>query len=594
MVTFAFIKATNSHQFEIFCASIILFNMLLVILETDQSADDGEPDTWIKAATYSLLGFYTLELSTKLYILRVPFFYDTWNVLDFCIVSVDLILLIVGFIVANMPSVAVLRVFRLVRLARAFKAAKQFRELNALIRSFGFAMKAIFWGILMIVMILTIWVILAVQLIHPINVRISENSSVYRDCDRCPRAFSTVFESCLTFWQQVVAGDSWGEVSLPIITEAPWTCMFFMGVLVTVNLTMLNLILAVIVEAGARANEEDMHDKAVQEQKKVRQAEARLIELCQLLDVDSSGSLNIEEFLNGFENNKEFSDCLQLMSVTKSDINMIFNICDEDGSGDVNYVEFVDQLRRIRRQGEQMLLYYVTEIRHKVQQLKLRLIDNVHRALEELPDACRAQDPNLNEKLQREDSEIKEVKDTNEILACPDTNGRDVTSVVATSELSSVLAQTIAANRSDSRAQPDTDSGLLPREPSRAMTDPFGLRPSSPSPLEPKAPAPPTFSRNFFDEIDGAVVSRKGMANASMPSRLLGDASRRRDLIFAGGQLEALLQISQDIVAIVQDAAASSNCPVGIVNTVAAIAPELGLQRNLEGASSIPLLPSGS
>merc|ERR1719498_2235087 len=102
----------------------------------------------------------------------------------------------------------------------------------------------------MICLVLTVWGILAVQLIHPINTHIAETKpEIYDGCDRCPRAFSTVFDSALTFWKQLVAGDSWGQLCEPIIEEAPWTSIFFMLVLVTLNLTMLNCILAVVVEA---------------------------------------------------------------------------------------------------------------------------------------------------------------------------------------------------------------------------------------------------------------------------------------------------------------------------------------------------------
>merc|ERR1719331_1108721 len=170
----------------------------------------------------------------------------------------------------------------------------------------------------MMVMTLTVWGILAVQLIHPINKDIAEKKShLYEGCERCPRAFSTVFDSYLTFWKQLVAGDSWGTLCEPIIEEAPWTAVFFMLVLVTVNLTMMNCILAVVVEAGAAAAAADEHDRAIDEQKVVAQAEEKLVVLCHGLDSDASGSLTIEEFYEGFRSNLEFKECLELMHVTQ-------------------------------------------------------------------------------------------------------------------------------------------------------------------------------------------------------------------------------------------------------------------------------------
>merc|ERR1719352_1735780 len=131
----------------------------------------------------------------------------------------------------------------------------------------------------MVTMTLLVWGILAVQMIHPINKSIAEKTSIYEGCERCPRAYSTVFHSMLTFWKQLVASDSWGTLCEPIIEEAPWASLFFMLVLVTVNLTMLNCILAVVVEAGAAAAAADASDQAKAQEKLVQQAEGKLIDL---------------------------------------------------------------------------------------------------------------------------------------------------------------------------------------------------------------------------------------------------------------------------------------------------------------------------
>lgn len=365
-------QLVHKTWFEAVCGCIILFNMVLVVFETDASVDDGEPSDWVGTMTNCLLAIYTTELVMKLYVYRKDFFFETfWNNLDLGIVGVDLLFLFISLVVNEMPSVSILRVFRLVRLARAFKAAKSFRELNSLLRACACAIKAIFWGMVLMALVLTVWGILSVQLIHPINKDIAKYKPyLYEGCERCPRAFSTVFDSVLTIWKQLVAGDSWGTLCEPIVEEASWTFLFFVLVLVSVSLTMLNCILAVVVEAGAAAAAADEHDKAVQREKLVLKAEGQLIDLCQGLDSDDSGELDIHEFLDGFHNNKAFRDCLEVMHVTESDMMMIFNICDEDDSGDVDYREFVEQLRRIKHSGEQMLLHYVTDIRHMVNKIR--------------------------------------------------------------------------------------------------------------------------------------------------------------------------------------------------------------------------------
>merc|ERR1719375_1467069 len=124
-----------------------------------------------------------------------------------------------------------------------------------MLRGFFGAVKAIAWGMILVMTILTVWSILAVKILHPINKRVTANN-IYDGCERCPRAFSSVFQARLTFFQTLVAGDSWGLVACPIIEEEPIACLFFLMVLASVSLFIMNLILAVIVESATEAKQE--------------------------------------------------------------------------------------------------------------------------------------------------------------------------------------------------------------------------------------------------------------------------------------------------------------------------------------------------
>merc|ERR1719393_41886 len=112
---------------------------------------------------------------------------------------------------------------------------------------------------------------------------------------------------------------------------------------------MLNLILSVIVEAAMVANAEDEAMKVKETKKNLRKAEERLIELCKDIDSDQSGMLSLDEFMTGFCENKEFEHCLRVMGCDLVDLHMIFSICDEDCSGDVDYEEFVNNFRRMQQ-----------------------------------------------------------------------------------------------------------------------------------------------------------------------------------------------------------------------------------------------------
>lgn len=45
----------------------------------------------------------------------------------------------------------------------------------------------------------------------------------------------------LTLFQQIVAGDSWGAISLPLAEAHPWTSPILFAILMTISLGVMNL-----------------------------------------------------------------------------------------------------------------------------------------------------------------------------------------------------------------------------------------------------------------------------------------------------------------------------------------------------------------
>eukprot|EP00429_Kryptoperidinium_foliaceum_P075817 CAMPEP_0176211784 /NCGR_PEP_ID=MMETSP0121_2-20121125/14827_1 /TAXON_ID=160619 /ORGANISM="Kryptoperidinium foliaceum, Strain CCMP 1326" /LENGTH=331 /DNA_ID=CAMNT_0017550837 /DNA_START=80 /DNA_END=1072 /DNA_ORIENTATION=- len=238
-----------------------------------------------------------------------------------------------------------------------------------MIRGMAGTIRTVFWGILLLGAFVIFFSLIAVQVIHPIN-----RDIVYEGCSRCPHAFGSVWDALCTFVQQVVAGDAWGTISLPVIDAAPWTFFYFLFVLVTINLLVINLILAVVVEKAQEAHVEDMRKcaerQAQEKESQVKKSQAELVKLCYKMDEDKSGNLSLDELLKGYDTDSYFANLLTSMDISRDDIKIIFNIMDQDSSGDIDYVEFVDQLHRLKSQDQHTLLifimYYVKELQAAV------------------------------------------------------------------------------------------------------------------------------------------------------------------------------------------------------------------------------------
>eukprot|EP00931_Biecheleriopsis_adriatica_P067471 TRINITY_DN4160_c0_g1_i2.p1 TRINITY_DN4160_c0_g1~~TRINITY_DN4160_c0_g1_i2.p1 ORF type:complete len:565 (-),score=96.33 TRINITY_DN4160_c0_g1_i2:3-1643(-) len=353
----------------------IFISICLLIFETDLTADGQKAPSWLLACNLTFLIIYILELIIRLWVYRSLFLHDKANIIDALVVGFDLGLLIIRSTtdMNSQASFRVVRTFRLVRMVRSFRILRKFHELNLLIMSFEAAMKSIFWGMLILLLMTTSFSVLAVELIHPINYEIWKDDE---SCSRCHYAFATVWNSNLTIFQTVIAGDSWGQLALPLIDKEPSTALFFGFVVVSISMTMLNLVLAVIVDAAQEAKLADEHTKSLVQQEEMLKAKAQLLVICNGIDADGSGYLTITEFLQGFERDEELKDILRSMDISKDDLTCVFNVLDTDGSGDIHCLEFVDQLHRLKSQQSQQILFTVTEIK------KMLVMNNIAHAHE--------------------------------------------------------------------------------------------------------------------------------------------------------------------------------------------------------------------
>lgn len=131
----------------------------------------------------------------------------------------------------------------------------------------------------------------------------------------------------------------------------------------TITLGVLNLIVAAIVDSGAQAREEALEAKRrklrAEEMKQKERQKNRLLEICQVLDDDESGSLSFEELLNGFDKNTEFRNAMKDYNINRQELDVLFRVFDETGEGVLDYQEFFNLIDSAREQASQQVLTFV-------------------------------------------------------------------------------------------------------------------------------------------------------------------------------------------------------------------------------------------
>jgi len=356
-------RTTTSHRFEAGMGVVILFNMILIIYESDYRGrcypryhdnmagcpDNPDQLKWLFVLNLMLLVLYSVEAATHMFIHRSKYLTHKWNVLDFFIVLAGWF----SVLFEGKINISFLRIFRITRLLRAFRIVLSIRELYMLLTGLISSFKAIFFGTLLLLLMLVCWSIVLVEFVHPVNSLID-----YGDCERCPRGFHSVMESSLTLFQTIIAGDSWGTLGLPVIDADPWTALIMVGIVLSVSLGCMNLILAVIVESAAEGRTKDRDQIAKQKEKEQQGTKAELLQICSEIDTDFSGSITLEEMQTAWTRHKDFRRIMTLLECNEDSLEMVFGWLDSDKSGSVDYQEFCDQLYALTTCDVRMMLAF--------------------------------------------------------------------------------------------------------------------------------------------------------------------------------------------------------------------------------------------
>lgn len=356
----------DSAMFTGFISIVVMSNMYVVILETDERGNkDREASETLKNISVAMLITYMIESAMRLFVHRSRFCENRWNVFDITLVSAD----VLGSLLENVlkksgqdvPSFAIFRLFRVVRVVRLFRSLTSFRELFMMLHGLAAAMKAIMWATVMVLVAFLFWSLVGVELIHPLVQEAVKLGKL--DCERCPRSFSSVWLANITLIQTVLCGDAWGEVAIPLIEMYPLSIAYFLASFVSVNLGIMNLIVAVIVDRAQQAREDDHQNQLKEKEINMVKAKTRLGEVFRRLDIDDSGTVTCDELVEGIETEAEFADILRLMDVSPEDLSLLFKVLDKDGSGELNYNEFCENLYKMKTHDTHTLLVFV---RHQV------------------------------------------------------------------------------------------------------------------------------------------------------------------------------------------------------------------------------------
>ena len=228
-------RVVEAPYFSNFIIVVIILNAVTLGLETSKTAMDTVG--WLLIALDSIaLAIFCAEIAAKLYVYRFSFFRDPWNVFDFVIVAIALA-----------PATQGLSVLRSLRILRALRLISIVPEMRTVVQALLNAIPAMASVIALMTLIFYVAAVMTTKLFG----------------GSFPDWFGTLGASLYTLFQ-IVTLESWSMgIVRPVMEVHPYAWVFFVPFILVVTFAVLNLFIAIIVNAMQTASgaDEAQHHK---------------------------------------------------------------------------------------------------------------------------------------------------------------------------------------------------------------------------------------------------------------------------------------------------------------------------------------------
>jgi len=354
----------NSARFEIFFATIILTNSVLIGVEVEYMAST-RPSTaprFFYVLQHTCSAIFLLELMVRLAAHGFTFFYSAdwvWNLLDVILVLCSLMEVIVDIIfvtgvkvnsVDNMSNLRIIRVMRMTRLIRSFRIPRIIRFVSALrllVYSIVATLRSLVWAMILLVMITYVFGIAFTQ---ATNDKLGDSRDGAQDADlevKLLKYWGSLTTSIFTLYKSITGGISWHDVVDPLEEMHVMWAILFAAFISFSYFAVLNVITGVFCNSAiaTATRDPDMVIHSLIAEKKTYMD--NLKKLFKNVDADKSGLVTIHEFETLMTD-----DALQAhfaaMEIEPDDAWTLFKLIDKDMTNCIDIDEFVLGCMRLR------------------------------------------------------------------------------------------------------------------------------------------------------------------------------------------------------------------------------------------------------
>lgn len=246
----------ESPAFEGAVAAVILVNAVTLGLETSPAAAARFGD-FLFLVDRTVLLIFVVELLARFFVFRSRFFDDPWRVFDLLIVAVSI-----------MPSAGAFTVLRSFRVLRVLRLVSLVPSMRGVVGALLKALPGMASIIGLLGLVLYVSAVLATKLFGAVE----------------PGFFGDLGSSLFTLFQ-VMTVEGWPDIARAVMAHAPQAWIFFVVFLLVATFMVLNLFIAVVVNAmqaqvtADLKDDSDAHAREILEEVKLLRREIEALRL---------------------------------------------------------------------------------------------------------------------------------------------------------------------------------------------------------------------------------------------------------------------------------------------------------------------------
>eukprot|EP00927_Polykrikos_kofoidii_P069802 TRINITY_DN6543_c0_g2_i1.p1 TRINITY_DN6543_c0_g2~~TRINITY_DN6543_c0_g2_i1.p1 ORF type:complete len:610 (-),score=77.80 TRINITY_DN6543_c0_g2_i1:56-1846(-) len=337
-------KATSvvdSGLCSVILSITIVINAVVIGWDTNRSAilRTTEEDPMLAAVNSICFSITFLDLVLRMLADGQNFFSldenGKWNIFDFVMVGGQGIeeagkhLAFSGKSFQWFGVIRLLRVFRVLRLLRAsgrFGIVKETRILLVSISRTARSLCSAFFILMMMEFCLAVFFTQSVT-----NAKLTFDDELPADMKRLEELFGTMPQSMLTLYQSISSGINWCELEGPLRSGiSPLMTFVIIGYVSFSLMALMNVITSIFINSAIRSAEEDQRSALVS-------AMQRLLEQC---DEDGSGTINWVEFLLAVDS-EESEHFFKEIDMEPEDALKLFKLLDVNNTGELESDELI-------------------------------------------------------------------------------------------------------------------------------------------------------------------------------------------------------------------------------------------------------------